>query len=70
MEGGSVTLSSDPLLRCCFCGTVPERDEYVELEAHVDRSPARQYFGAHRSCLMARLKSGFTLEIEPLADDR
>ena len=64
-----MTLSPGPLLRCCFCGNVPERGDYIELELHVDRSPARQFFGSHRTCLANRLTHGFTLEIEPLVVD-
>ncbi|WP_337974298.1 hypothetical protein [Cellulomonas sp. NTE-D12] len=47
---------------------MPERINYVELELHVDESPARQFFGAHRACLSNRLARGFQLEIEPLAE--
>ncbi|BDO40778.1 hypothetical protein CELD12_02680 [Cellulomonas sp. NTE-D12] len=63
-----MTLSSGGLLTCCFCDLVPERINYVELELHVDESPARQFFGAHRACLSNRLARGFQLEIEPLAE--
>lgn len=34
----------------------------------IERSPARQFFGAHRDCLTARLAPGFTLELEPIDD--
>jgi hypothetical protein len=39
------------------------------LELHVDRSPAQQFFGSHRTCLASRLAKGFALEIESLLGD-
>lgn len=54
------------IMRCCFCGLVPDIDEYVELSLRIESSPSVQWFGAHRSCLAERLASGFNVEIEPL----
>jgi hypothetical protein len=61
-------MTSGEILRCCFCGLVPAPDEYVEMMLRIERSPARQFFGAHRDCLTARLAPGFTLELEPIDD--
>jgi hypothetical protein len=36
------------------------------VEDRIDRSPARQVFGAHRACLDERLAEGFTIELDPL----
>jgi hypothetical protein len=62
-------MSHSEHLRCCFCGATPTGDEYVELRLRIDRSPARQSFGAHRACMEDRLASGFTIELDPLEDE-
>jgi hypothetical protein len=62
-------MSHSEHLRCCFCGATPEGDEYVELRLRIDRSPARQSFGAHRACLSERLAKGFTIELDPVDDE-
>ncbi len=56
-------------LRCCFCGATPEGDEYVELRLRIDRSPARQFLGAHRACVEKRLARGFTIELDSVNDE-
>lgn len=55
------------LMRCCFCGIDTSVDEYVEMQLRIAGSPAEQWFGAHRSCLIERLASGFNLELDPVA---
>jgi len=52
--------------RCCFCGDTPAEEVYVELSLRIARSPAVQWFGAHRACLEARLASGFNVELDSL----
>ena len=52
-------------LRCCFCGLVPEPDEYIEMELHIEKSGAYQLFGAHTHHLQERLHPQFHIELEP-----
>lgn len=33
-------LVSANILRCCICGEVPARKDYIEIELHVESSPA------------------------------
>ena len=58
-------LSTTKLLRCCFCGLVPEPEEYIELELHIERSTGTQYFGAHTYHLQERMHPQFHIELEP-----
>jgi hypothetical protein len=53
-------------LRCCFCGLLPEPDEYIELELHIEKSPATQFLGAHRQHLQMRLDPRFHVELDPV----
>jgi hypothetical protein len=53
-------------LRCCFCGLLPAVEDYVELELHIDKSPATQFLGAHREHLAERLHRSFQIELEPV----
>jgi hypothetical protein len=53
-------------LRCCFCGLLPEPDEYIELELHIEKSPATQFLGAHRQHPEMRLDQRFHVELDPI----
>jgi len=53
-------------LRCCFCGQLPEPDEYMELELHIEKSPGTQFLGAHVQHLEMRLHPHFHVELEPV----
>jgi hypothetical protein len=55
-------------LRCCFCGLFPDADDYVELELHIQGSPATQFLGAHREHLSERLDPAFQIELERIID--
>jgi hypothetical protein len=57
---------SNERLRCCFCGLLPDVEEYVELELHIDKSPASQFLGAHRRHLAERLDRAFQIELESI----
>ena len=61
-----MTSPTDGLLRCCFCGLDTSPDDFVELTLRILRSPARQFFGAHRSHLAERLAPGFRIELDPV----
>ncbi|GLZ42890.1 hypothetical protein [Actinokineospora sp. NBRC 105648] len=59
LTGFGVTLTG-PLMRCCFCGKNPELPDYLDMALRArDESPARQYLGAHPSCLRSVLAPGF-----------
>jgi hypothetical protein len=57
-------LANERLL-CCFCGLLPEIEDYVELELHTDKSPASQFLGAHRNHLAELLHASFRIELDP-----
>ena len=48
-------LTEKDLLLCCFCYGDIDLDDFVQLIAQIPKSNARQYLGAHRSCLEERL---------------
>jgi hypothetical protein len=59
-----MTLSSEDLLACAFCGSQPLLDEYVELQLRIEGTAARQYLGAHKACLEERTRPNVHLELE------
>jgi hypothetical protein len=51
------------VLRCCFCGLVPDARDYVQVDLSVPGSTSFQLFGAHRQHLQDRMLSGFVIEL-------
>ena len=60
-----MALTEKDLLMCCFCYGNPDLDDFVQLTVQIPKSDAKQYLGAHRSCLDERLHSRVELYLEP-----